>query len=62
MKEEIIAKVMHIGLWIYGYCTDFMINAANLTNTSYYEMNALILCITWPAVTLFLITWFFTLK
>lgn len=62
MIDEIIAKATHLILWIYGYCADFMINAANLTQTSYYEVNAFIFCILWPSVTLFLLIWYVHLK
>lgn len=42
--------------FLYNYCTDFMINLANLTGTSYYETNLIILCILLPLGMLFLIT------
>jgi hypothetical protein len=40
-----------IGFTIYVYCTDFVINLANLTHLSYYEINAIIFCLVWPIVT-----------
>ena len=44
-----------IGGFIYAYCTDFVINLANIFNLSYYEINAIIFCIIWPLFTVFLI-------
>jgi hypothetical protein len=34
--------------FIYIYCTDFIINLANLTGLSYYEVNALLFCVGYP--------------
>lgn len=51
-------KLTEIGTIIYAYCTDFIINLANLTHSSYYEINALIFCIAWPIITLCLILFF----
>jgi len=33
---------------IYIYCTDFIINLANILNLSYYEINAIIFCFLYP--------------
>ncbi len=33
---------------IYVYCTDFIINLANIFNSSYYEINTLFFCILYP--------------
>lgn len=44
-----------IGSFIYAYCTDFVINLANIFNLSNYEINAIIFCIIWPLLTVFLI-------
>lgn len=35
-------------LRIYVYCTDFIINLANLTGSSYYEINLFVFCILYP--------------
>ena len=35
----------HLVKTIYVYCTDFIINFANIVNWSYYEVNTLIFCI-----------------
>lgn len=40
---------------IYVYCTDFVINLANLTGLSYVEVNAIIFCFLWPVITLVLL-------
>lgn len=47
--------VEFIGGFIYAYCTDFVINLANIFNLSYYEINAIIFCIIWPLLTIVLI-------
>ena len=36
---------------IYVYCTDFIINLANILNLSYYEINAIIFCFLYPILT-----------
>ena len=41
--------------FIYTYCTDFVINLANLVHLSYYEINALIFVIIWPILSLILV-------
>ena len=33
---------------IYVYCTDFVINLANILDLSYYEINAIIFCFLYP--------------
>ena len=43
---------------VFTYCTDFMINLANLTGLSYYEVNALLFCLTWPVLTVALLMLF----
>lgn len=37
-----------IGNIVYAYCTDFIINLANLLGLSYYEINALVFCFIYP--------------
>lgn len=37
--------------YIYVYCTDFIINLANIFGLSYYEINALIFCVIFPLFT-----------
>ena len=39
---------------LYVYCTDFTINLANLLLISYYDVNAMIFCVLWPAITIML--------
>ncbi|MEM9928287.1 MAG: hypothetical protein AAF840_00580 [Bacteroidota bacterium] len=36
--------------WLYVYCTDFIINLANLLGWSYYEVNVLIFCFGYPVL------------
>lgn len=51
--REFLVKIM---VEIYVYCTNFIINLANLTGTSYYEVNAFIFCFLWVIITFILIT------
>lgn len=44
-----------IGKSLYAYCTDFVINLANLLGLSYYEINALIFCLLYPLVLIILL-------
>lgn len=37
---------------IYNYCTDFIINLANCTNLSYYEVNFFLFCVVYPLLVL----------
>ena len=39
---------MEIIQMIYNYCTDFIINLANLTHSSYYEINFLLFAMAYP--------------
>jgi len=39
---------------LYVYCTDFTINIAKLFSISYYDVNAMIFCVLWPAITIIL--------
>jgi len=47
---------------IYTYCTDFVINLANLLGLSYYEVNLLLFCIIYPLILLSLILVYFVQK
>lgn len=48
--------------FIYAYCTDFVINLANILNLSYYEVNLIVFCILYPLMTIGLIFIFFIQK
>lgn len=41
-------KLMDIVNFVYAYCTDFVINIANILGLSYYEVNTLIFVILYP--------------
>jgi len=41
---------------IYVYCTDFIINLANIFDLSYYEVNTLIFCLLYPILVVGLIS------
>lgn len=47
---HIFNEILELGLFVYGYCTDFTINLANLTNTSYYEVNFFLFCVLFPVL------------
>jgi flagellar biogenesis protein FliO len=47
--------IKQLVLEVYVYCTDFIINVANLTNTSYYEVNAFLFCFVWVIITVILL-------
>ena len=41
-------SLIHLVKELYAYCTDFMINLANITDLSYYEVNFIIFIIIYP--------------
>lgn len=41
-------QVIEITYWVYNYCTDFIINLANIFNLSYYEINFILFIILYP--------------
>jgi hypothetical protein len=43
-----LTTIQRIGGEAYVYCTDFTINLANLTHTSYYEINFILFCVLYP--------------
>lgn len=45
-------QIIHFFIGIYFQCTDFVINAANFTGTSYYEINFFLFCVLYPALLL----------
>ena len=47
--------ILEIVNWMYVYCTDFVINVTNFTKLSYFEINAFLFCVLWPAITIILI-------
>lgn len=42
--------IIELGKFIYAYCTDFIINLANIFNLSYYEINFIIFCVLYPVL------------
>lgn len=44
-----------LGAFVYGYCTDFILNTAQLLGLSYYEINALLFVGLWPTLTVILL-------
>ncbi|GAA4347577.1 hypothetical protein GCM10023185_02710 [Hymenobacter saemangeumensis] len=49
---QLAARFVH---WAFWYCTDFMVNLANLTHTSYDEANTWVLLLLIPALLALLI-------
>jgi hypothetical protein len=45
----------HFATWLYWYCVDFMVNAANLLELTYRDTNSLMFFVIWPAVTVMLL-------
>ena len=43
-------ELIQIGKHLYVYCTDFIINLANLFGVSYYEVNTVIFCFLYPVI------------
>lgn len=43
-------ELIQFGKYLYVYCTDFIINLANLFGLSYYEVNAVIFCFLYPVI------------
>ena len=40
--------LMELVKFVFAYCTDFIINLANIFNLSYYEINFIIFCWLYP--------------
>ncbi len=43
-----IDYLQYIMMNVYAYCTDFIINLANILNLSYYEVNFILFCVLYP--------------
>jgi hypothetical protein len=43
-------NLIKFGGSVYAYCTDFIINLANIFNLSYYEVNIIIFCLIYPVL------------
>jgi hypothetical protein len=43
-------NLIEIGKFFYAYCTDFIINLANIFQLSYYEINFIIFCLLYPVL------------
>lgn len=41
-------KLIEYFNYTFTYCTDFVINCANILNLSYYEINFIIFCVIYP--------------
>lgn len=47
---------------VYTYCTDLVINLANIFGLSYYEINAFLFCFLYPVLILLLVIVYFIQK
>lgn len=45
-----MSTIIEFGHFLYAYCTDFIINLANIFNLSYYEINFIIFCLLYPVL------------
>jgi|JI10StandDraft_1071094.scaffolds.fasta_scaffold280350_2 hypothetical protein len=41
-------SLLYLFKYLYAYCTDFIINIANITGLSYYEVNFVIFILVYP--------------
>ena len=51
----LVMTLYWVGGNAFAYCTDFVINVANLLGLSYYEVNTLIFIVIWPLLTILLL-------
>lgn len=56
------SSLIHLFKALYAYCTDFVINLANLTGLSYYEINFIIFLLLFPLAFLLSTMFFFIQK
>lgn len=59
---NLLIELAKMAAGLYAYCTDFIINLANLMHLSYYEVNTLIFIVAWPIITVVLLVLYFILK
>ena len=45
-------SLIYLFKYLYVYCSDFTINVANLTSTSYYEVNFFLFIVLYPLLLL----------
>jgi hypothetical protein len=45
---ENFKQIVESGIYLYIYCTDFVLNLANILSLSYYEVNFIIFCVLYP--------------
>jgi len=57
-----MTKLMELVNFVYNYCTDFIINLANLFYLSYYEINFIIFCLLYPLLVVGLTVVYFVQK
>ena len=53
-------KLIDWAYFLYGYCTDFVINLANILHLSYYEINFILFCLLYPLLLIFSFIFYFT--
>ena len=52
-------KLFDCAYFLYNYCTDFVINLANLAHLSYYEINFIFFCVLYPVLSIASIFFYF---
>ncbi len=57
-----MTELIAFAKFLYVYCTDFIINAANILNLSYYEINFIVFCLLYPLLTLGLLSLYIVQK
>lgn len=57
--DKLVELALHVGFAIYAYCTDFVINVANITGLSYYEINPILFCFLFPGTLLLMMAIYF---
>ena len=55
-------SLFHLFKELYAYCTDFIINLANITGLSYYEVNFIIFIVIYPLLLIMSPTIYFIQK
>ena len=57
-----MSELLEFGKYLYAYCTDFVINLANIFDLSYYEINFILFAILYPLLTIGSILFFIVQK
>ena len=58
----ILDKLIFFSAFVYAYCTEFIINLANIFQLSYYEINFIFFCVLYPLLIITLPLYYLFLK